>query len=255
MRRLTRATEHVTETGDLSERIDVHRPATSSAGSRASFNTMLDALEDSTRAQRQLVADASHELRTPLTSLRTNIEVLASERPLPPGERERLLDDVVEQLGEMTTLIAELVELARGERAGREPEDVRLDLVVAARSSACAATGPASTFDDRPGRVDRPRRAGDARARDRQPARQRREVEPARRRRSRCASRDGEVIVRDHGPGIDEEDLPFVFDRFYRARGGPRPAAAPGSGSRSSARSRRRTAAGRRPSAPRAAAR
>ena len=52
---------------------------------------MLGALEESQRAQRQLVEDASHELRTPLTSLRTNIEVLASERTLPPGERERLL--------------------------------------------------------------------------------------------------------------------------------------------------------------------
>src|SRR5919108_405395 len=81
----------------------------------SSFNTMLGALEESTRAERQLVADASHELRTPLTSLRTNIEVLASERSLPAGERERLLSDVVDQLTEMTTLISELIELARGE--------------------------------------------------------------------------------------------------------------------------------------------
>ena len=78
------------QTGDLSERIDV-------AGDdelcrlAASFNTMLAALEESTRAQRQLVADASHELRTPLTSLRTNIEVLAGDRALPPEERKRLL--------------------------------------------------------------------------------------------------------------------------------------------------------------------
>ena len=47
---------------------------------------MLAALEDSSRAQRQLVADASHELRTPLTSLRTNIEVLARENELPQAE-------------------------------------------------------------------------------------------------------------------------------------------------------------------------
>ena len=93
VRRLTTATENVTETGDLSERIDEggRDELSRLAGS---FNTMLGALEDSTRAQRQLVADASHELRTPLTSLRTNIEVLASERALPAGERERLLNDV-----------------------------------------------------------------------------------------------------------------------------------------------------------------
>jgi two-component system sensor histidine kinase MprB len=108
VRKLTATAERVTETGDLSERIDV---TGSDELSRlaASFNTMLEALEESTRAQRQLVADASHELRTPLTSLRTNIEVLAGDRALPADEKSRLLSDVVEQLGEMTTLISELI--------------------------------------------------------------------------------------------------------------------------------------------------
>src|SRR5204863_9261762 len=130
VRRLTETAEHVTETGDRSERIETGGPA--ELGRLAtSFNTMLAALEESSRAQRQLVADASHELRTPLTSLRTNIEVLADERSLPPGERERLLSDVVEQLGEMTTLIAELIDLARAEEQPDEPEDVRLDLLAA----------------------------------------------------------------------------------------------------------------------------
>ncbi len=130
VRRLTDTAERVTKTGDLSERIDVSgRDELSSLAS--SFNSMLAALEDSTRAQRQLVADASHELRTPLTSLRTNIEVLASDRALPPEERRRLLSDVVEQLGEMTSLIAELIELARTEQQTVEPEDVRLDLAAA----------------------------------------------------------------------------------------------------------------------------
>ena len=97
----------------------------------ATFNTMLAALEESARAQRQLVSDASHELRTPLTSLRTNIEVLARDEALPPHDREQLLRDVTEQLTEMTALIAELVELARGDQAPVEPEDVRLDLATA----------------------------------------------------------------------------------------------------------------------------
>ena len=77
---------------------------------------MLGALEDSARAQRQLVSDASHELRTPLTSLRTNIEVLARDDALPPGEREQLLRDVDRAADEMTALVAELVELARGDQ-------------------------------------------------------------------------------------------------------------------------------------------
>ena len=130
VRRLTGATENVTKTGDLSERIDASGTDELSRLA-ASFNTMLAALEESTRAQQQLVGDASHELRTPLTSLRTNVEVLAGGRELPPEERERLLRDVIEQLDEMTTLVAELSELARGELEPGEAEDVRLDLLAA----------------------------------------------------------------------------------------------------------------------------
>ena len=129
VRRLTTTVERVSETQDLSERIDVDGKDELSRLA-TSFNSMLGALEESTRAQRQLVADASHELRTPLTSVRTNIEVLAGDRTLAPEDRRRLLSDVVEQLGEMTTLISELIELAHAEQHAPEPEDVRLDLLV-----------------------------------------------------------------------------------------------------------------------------
>jgi two-component system, OmpR family, sensor histidine kinase MprB len=216
VRRLTEATENVTLTGDLSERIDadgrdeISRLATS-------FNAMLGALEESTRARGQLVADASHELRTPLTSLRTNIEVLASDRELPPGERERLLSDVVEQLGEMTNLIAELIELARGEQPPAELEDVRLDLVAAEAVERTRRNRPGVSFKTDfqeslvhgvPATLDRALgNLLDNAAKWSPPGG---EVE--------IAVRDGEVTVRDHGPGIDEEDLPYVFDRFYRAR-------------------------------------
>ncbi|MFL5930673.1 MAG: histidine kinase dimerization/phospho-acceptor domain-containing protein, partial [Gaiellaceae bacterium] len=140
--RLTRATERVTKTGDLSERIPADGQDELSRLA-ASYNAMLAALEESLRAQRQLVADASHELRTPLTSLRTNFEVLMSDRELDPHERRKLLDDVVEQIGEMTALISELIELARGDTHPSEPEDVRLDLV--------AADAVERTRRDRPG--------------------------------------------------------------------------------------------------------
>src|SRR6202042_1670266 len=92
----------------------------------STFNAMLESLDDPAKRQQQLVQDASHELRTPLTSLRTNIEVLAKGDGLPPGERDQLLADVVEQLGEMTALISELTELARGEEQSAALEDVRL---------------------------------------------------------------------------------------------------------------------------------
>jgi two-component system sensor histidine kinase MprB len=215
VRRLTATTEKVTETGDLSERID----ATSRdelGRLAASFNTMLGALEQSTRAQRQLVADASHELRTPLTSLRTNIEVLATERTLPAGERARLLNDVIEQLGEMTTLVAELMELARGEEQPTEPEDVRLDLVAADAVERARRNQPGVTFTTEleeslvhgvPATIERAvANLLDNAAKWSPPGG---DVE--------VSVHDGQVVVRDHGPGIDEQDLPYVFDRFYRA--------------------------------------
>jgi two-component system, OmpR family, sensor histidine kinase MprB len=223
--RLTRATERVTETGDLSERIDATGEDELSrlAGS---FNAMLGALEESTKAQRQLVADASHELRTPLTSLRTNFEVLMSDRELAPDERRRLLDDVVEQIGEMTTLIAELIELARGDQLPLDPEEVRLDLLAQDAVERTRRDRPGVTFNtdlresvvrgvpasleraignvlDNAAKWSPPGGSVDVRV------------------------EDGTVTVRDHGPGIADADLPYVFDRFYRS---PSARTMPGSG-------------------------
>lgn len=215
VRRLRQATETVTETGDLSERIETGgRDELSKLA--MSFNNMLGALEESTLARRQLVADASHELRTPLTSLRTNIEVLASERELPPGERARLLNDVVEQLGEMTTLISELIELARGEQASEPAEDVRLDLMAADAVARTKRNQPEIEFKTDlaesvvhgvPRTIDRALANLLDNAAKWSPAGGEVEV----------TVRGGEVTVRDHGPGIADEDLPYVFDRFYRA--------------------------------------
>jgi two-component system sensor histidine kinase MprB len=216
VRRLTAATENVTETGDLTQRIDAtgRDELTRLA---ASFNAMLAALEDSTRAQRQLVADASHELRTPLTSLRTNIEVLASERELPPGERERLLKDVIEQLGEMTTLISELIDLARGAQHTAEPEEVRLDLVASGAVERARRDRPSVDFvtdlhesvvHGVPSTIERALANLLDNAAKWSPSGGDVEV----------GVHAGTVTVRDHGPGIADEDLPYVFDRFYRAR-------------------------------------
>jgi two-component system sensor histidine kinase MprB len=187
MTRLTETAERVSETRDLSERIEVSgRDELSRLAT--SFNTMLAALEEATRAQRQLVADASHELRTPLTSLRTNIEVLASDRALPAGERSRLLSDVVEQLGEMTTLIAELIELARAEQQASDPEDVRLDLLAADAVERAQRNRPNVAFSSQLEVSVVQGVRSTHRARDCQPARQRCEVEPAgRERRGRRA--------------------------------------------------------------------
>jgi two-component system sensor histidine kinase MprB len=223
--RLTRATERVTETGDLSERIEAGGQDELSrlAGS---FNAMLGALEESTNAQRQLVADASHELRTPLTSLRTNFEVLMSNRELDPDERRRLLDDVVEQIGEMTTLIAELIELARGDQLPARPEDVRLDLVAQEAVERVRRARPGVTFNTDfqesiirgvPSSLERAiGNVLDNAAKWSPPGG---EVD--------VDVEDGTVTVRDRGPGIDDADMPHVFDRFYRS---PSARTMPGSG-------------------------
>ena len=152
VQRLTRTAEDVSETRDLSRRIDASGTDELSRLA-ATFNTMLGALKESARAQRQLVSDASHELRTPLTSLRTNIEVLARDEALPPHDREQLLRDVTEQLTEMTALIAELVELARGDQAPSRPRTCGSTSLRQTRSSAPGGTGR-NLVQARPARID-----------------------------------------------------------------------------------------------------
>jgi two-component system sensor histidine kinase MprB len=128
--RVTEAARHIARTEDLGRRIEV--TSQDEVGELAArFNTMLDTLEGSIAAQRQLVADASHELRTPVTSLRTNIEVLAESDALEPAERARLIADVQAQAEELSALVADLIELARGDEAAPAREDVRLDALVA----------------------------------------------------------------------------------------------------------------------------
>jgi len=215
------AAQHISETDDLTARLRVH--ADDEVGQLATrFNTMLDrlegsrsALDESARAQRQLVADASHELRTPVTSLRTNVEVLLQGGELDPEDRRRLLDDVVEQSEELSALVNDLIELARGDQPGPDTEEVRLDGVAAESLARARRNAPQIRFveDLSPVIVDGvPERLGrainnllDNAARHSPPGGV---VELH-------VGLDG-LRVRDHGPGVDPADLPYVFDRFFR---------------------------------------
>jgi two-component system sensor histidine kinase MprB len=211
---LTRAAEHIETTGDLRRRIGAR--GEDEVGRMAQrFDAMLDRVQASQAAQRQLVADASHELRTPVTSLRTNMEVLLAGSELEEGERRALLRDMVGQSQELSGLVGDLIELARGDGADPPLEDVALDVLVAEA-------------------VERARRhAGGIRFRA--------ELEPCviqgvPDRLGRAVNnvldnaaahsppggvvdvvlRDGVLEVRDRGPGVPADELPHLFDRFFR---------------------------------------
>ena len=215
VRRLTAAAERISETRDPSERV----PETGGgelARLGASFNTMLGALAEALETQRRFVADASHELRTPLTSMQTNIEVLKQQDRLDPAARDRLFDDLHREAHEMRDLISGLLELARGDDSRLEHGTVQLDdlvdgLVERARSRyphlAFEASLEPTTVEGSPARIERAVWNLLENAGKWSPEGGTVGVE----------LHGGELVVRDHGPGIAPEDREHVFDRFYRS--------------------------------------
>ena len=213
--RLSATVEDVARTRDMSRRVAVtSRDELGRLG--ASFDAMLAALESSLRAQRQLVADASHELRTPLTSLRTNLELLARGQPTDELERQQMLRDLVSQMERLSTLVSDLIDLARDEETALPVEDVRLDSVVvdAIEDISQRYDSVRFTLQSMPSTV-RGVRSRVARA-----------VTNLLDNAAKWSPRDGvievtvgesEVVVRDHGPGIAAGDASRVFDRFWRA--------------------------------------
>jgi len=227
VRRLTEAAEEIARTEQL-DPIDVQGNDEIARLARA-FNAMLAALAASRDRQRQLVADAGHELRTPLTSLRTNLELLAqadSRGGLSASSREELMGDVRFQIEELTTLIGDLTELAREEPV--EPTLGEVDLVeivdraverVRRRAAGLAfdvvaepwwLTGESAALEravtnllDNAAKWSPPLGAVTVRL------------------------EGGSLLVSDQGRGISEQDLPHVFDRFYRS---PESRTLPGSG-------------------------
>ncbi len=216
---LTETIEGLAETTDVSGRLDAG--GSDELGRlRRAFNRLLTALDTSRESQRQLVLDASHELRTPLTSLRTNMEVARRMDELTPDEREVLIGDVLTQLDELTTLVGDLAELARGGQPRVTSEPVRLDAIVLEATEVATTHGRSKgvRFEARvaPNWVSgSPQRIGRAidnlldNALKWSPDGGVVEVT--------CVS--GEVTVRDHGPGVDQSDAEHIFDRFYRAPG------------------------------------
>ncbi len=227
VRRLTEAVTHVTDTNELTP------IAIKGSGELAdlgrSFNTMLSSLQSSRERQRRLIADAGHELRTPLTSLRTNVELLVADersRMLPEGARADILRDIAAQLGEFTTLVGDLVQLSREDLVEPHPEAIDLRDVVHSAIARARRRGPSLTFDVELnplyliGEPDTLERA----------------ITNLLDNAVKFSPQGGTVHVllegdrlriSDQGPGISDDDLPHVFDRFWRS---PSARNTPGSG-------------------------
>jgi len=212
VRRLMRGTRYVAATQDLSRRVEAVGDD-ELAGLARSYNAMLEALAESRRAQRQLVADASHELRTPLATVQANVELLSRAGELSPDERAQLREDLLSQLRELTRLVGDLVELARERPPESDLEQIDLaDLVAGCverarlRGSFECSLRPCAVRADR-ARLERAVTNLLDNARKWSPPGGTVHVAVA----------DGELVVRDEGPGIDDADRPYVFDRFYRS--------------------------------------
>ncbi|MER6747217.1 ATP-binding protein [Streptomyces fungicidicus] len=219
---LTRTAEAVARTRRLGIQVPVAGYDEVGRLGRA-FDRMLGRLAQSEEDQRRLVQDAGHELRTPLTSLRTNISLLRRIDELPPGTREELVADLTQEARELTDLVNELVELAAGQSDTEPPR--RVDLADIAEEVAALArrrTGRDivvsvsgdTTSDGRPGMLTRALSNLVENAvkfdRDGRAAVEIHVAGPAR-------AGTVRVEVRDRGPGIADDDLIRVFDRFYRA--------------------------------------
>ncbi len=217
VRRLSAAAEHIARTEELAP-----IPVTGDdelASLATSFNKMLAALQASRDRQRRLVADAGHELRTPMTSLRTNLELLAQadrRGGMQQQQRDEILKDVTGQVEELSTLVGDLVELARDEPLERTPEPLDLADIVSRALDRVKRRAPASTFD---AHIEPWWVLGEAQILERAVTNLLDNAAKWGPPGSTVTVRlsNGQLVVADEGAGVEPRDLPMIFERFYRA--------------------------------------
>lgn len=228
LRSVTRTAELITAEPETSARISMpgHDELARLSGS---FDAMVDALQGSMTSQQRLVSDASHELRTPLTAIQANAELLRV--PGLSGEnRERAHAHLQSAVADMTGLVADIVDLARGVEADPFVEPVRLDILLAEVVHRVRSAWPthaiithlgSAVVTGNPERLERLFGNLIVNAVKFSPAASPVEVTLT------VVSNRACVTIRDDGPGVAEDERDRIFDRFYRS---PATRRTPGSG-------------------------
>jgi signal transduction histidine kinase len=235
---ITQTVGTISRTKDLSRRLNIANDSSEVGQLAATFNEMLDRIQQSFRTQERLIADVSHELRTPLTTVQGNLDLLRRyaatvaqdpSRAQQIGEMlQEIMSEAESETARMSTMVTDLLTLAQVDsgalqlqREAVEMDTLLLDVYRQARRIAQTRRGP-NALEIRLGSEDQALVYGD-RERLRQImlnlADNAIKYTPNGGIITFALEQDNQwvkVSVSDTGIGISAEDQAFVFDRFYR---------------------------------------